>query len=179
MGVQVGHETLKADGLVSWWHAGFHQNGFFKGMLDDKVQTLKAEKILHYMRNPIQAIPSIILENEASQRNNISFKHRRGTIKKYFGVDIAEMGPVGAAASSYIYWNRICQDIAMSPPIYIEIPDLSALGVAINKLPVRNTSHEKFGHAPAELQIDDIARGAPTSVAQQIFDIAHTYPRQR
>lgn len=162
-GIAAGHERMDKDGTVSWWSTGmFRQPGKVKFFRTGKAQEQKLvfpDHVYHYIRHPAPAIPSILVENEHNGRENNSFRFRRTVILKHFGVDLAEMPEIEAAAASYVHWNKLAEQASDSAtPILIEKPDFSFIDGAgqLAELPVRNTTERKFGVAKAEMTLEDI-----------------------
>lgn len=119
-GWQVGHEEIKNDGVSSWMlavnsmHYPWGNIGY-----DNPLDQYDFEMLIHVVRNPIFAIPSIILENKYSPENR-SFQFRRRWIHKELGIDLPNI--VGAdrdgmvlsdevelALKTFLFWNRICE----------------------------------------------------------------------
>jgi hypothetical protein len=68
---------------------------------------------IHLVRNPFDAIPSIILENKYSKR---SYNFRKKNIKDILNIDLPLYTNSGnllydteLAIKTYIYWNKICE----------------------------------------------------------------------
>lgn len=79
--------------------------------LDPSRRYYVADMVARLIRNPFQNIPSLILENEADNRQNASYIQRRRVIEKYFGVDIeACHNEWERAAQIYLLWNRLIED---------------------------------------------------------------------
>lgn len=166
-GLHVGHERPGPDGSVSWWHTGRLIRralwpSFSHGAGDDGEIWL-AGRIFHYLRDPREAIPSIVLENEFRGRDNNSFKVRRRVIERRFEVDIGELDALGAAATSYALWNKIAEDLATDGRVFVERPELSDPPAHLAPIPLlrRNDSERKFGTLKPGLDVMDSIRRSP------------------
>ena len=103
-GMPVGHERAKQYGAVSWLSA-----------VDDMAypfgdpELCKRYRFLKryvYMRDPISALPSCVIENG----NRKSYAFRRKHIAHVFGVDLDDYeDPVDRAVASIVHWYRICE----------------------------------------------------------------------
>lgn len=128
VGLICGHEKLEKDGMVSWWHTGNYmgQKLFRNGKKEPKHFSSKI--VGSYIRNPLDAIPSIVVENEHMDRDNNSFRFRSRLLMKWYGTDISKMGPLAAAATSYVLWNNKAREISeLSSPIKVEQPELQEI----------------------------------------------------
>lgn len=153
-GLQIGHERLNNDGICSWWLTARRNpdnKGFLYQTKDVKANVIP-DLVCHFIRNPIDAIPSILIENEFNQRDNNSFRYRREVIKRHFGIDMAEHEALPAAALSYVYWNKLAEQAV--PDLLIKVEDMAddLLPIidyfslsTITKIPRLNTSVKKFG----------------------------------
>jgi hypothetical protein len=130
LGLDVEHERLGRDGLVSWIHT-----------VDDLEPPFGAPRIngsafqntIAFVRNPLKAIPSIILED----CQGASFDFRRFHIARRFGVDIARLdNPLSRATASYIHWMRIVDEQEPSCVIRVEsaLGDLERNAAVLEKL---------------------------------------------
>lgn len=118
-GLEVGHEKMEAQGISSWMFA-----------VDDRWYPYAKDKyarshryshfrhIIHHVRSPFDAIPSLIVENQHSET---SFEFRRKHIRRYFDIDLVDLSLIDAAVASFVYWNRIIE--LMNPNITIRIED--------------------------------------------------------
>lgn len=101
LGLQLGHERLGADGLCSWINTVDDLNPPYK------APTMPRGTFLHtlsYVRDPVSAIPSIMIEN----CKGASFNFRRFHIARELGVDIAKYSdPIARAVASYVLWMEI------------------------------------------------------------------------
>ncbi len=155
-GLATGHEriALNDEGLCSWWLTANRKPALGAYLYKNKTDNrqLKPELVCHFIRNPLDAIPSIIIENEFNQRNNNSFKTRQQTIKRRFGVDLAEYDALTAATLSYAYWNKLAEQAVPDLRVRVEHmeadlqPIMQYYGLTAGKnIPKLNTSATKFG----------------------------------
>jgi len=64
-GINLGHEVMKPEGIVSWLCANRHlKTGFEWGYKMYENREDKFDKMIHYVRNPKDAIPSLYMENK-------------------------------------------------------------------------------------------------------------------
>ena len=88
MGYNVGHESMGCDGTSSWMLAVKDNNYPFGNI--KTIEKYNFENIIHLVRNPFDAIPSIILENKYSP-NNKSYNFRRKHINNVFDINLPEI----------------------------------------------------------------------------------------
>jgi len=104
-GLDIGHEFVRENGIVSWMlPAERYRNPF-----NDAIGPLASfPNIFCIARSPLAAIPSIIPENHARE----SYKFRRHVIRERFGADhfaaLRKHGPVSVAIASYTCWFELC-----------------------------------------------------------------------
>jgi GR25 family glycosyltransferase involved in LPS biosynthesis len=116
-GLEIGHERMDAHGISSWMFAvddAYYPYGKDKYARSRRYTHFRY--IIHHVRSPFDAIPSLIVENQHSEK---SFAFRRKHILRYFGIDLATLSPIDAAVASFIYWNRIIE--LMKPDVIIRI----------------------------------------------------------
>ena len=99
-GLDIGHEFLDQDGMVSWLAAVED----FSSPSGAATAGLTFECLGAYHRDPYEAVPSIVLENGKAS----SFLFRRFHIFNHFGVDLLQFqDPLDRAVASLVYWMRI------------------------------------------------------------------------
>lgn len=105
-GLDIGHEKMGKDGIVSWMfnvydlHNPFYKNNYAKSRFFSTF-----DHVILCVRDPYTAIPSIIRENHDAY---ISLKFRQKHILKAFGIDIfAIHSPIEQAIAVYYYWSKI------------------------------------------------------------------------
>jgi hypothetical protein len=169
-GLQVGHEKLGVDGIVSWWHTGWRlpKTGWpvLKHSVGQRSGIWIAGKAFLYLRNPRDSIPSIILENEAQGRENNSFRFRRRVLNANFGIDIGDLDPPLAAATSYALWNRLAELSANCGYVLVEQPNLGAAfpTLELNLRDRMNTSLRKFRTATPDIDFNGTVARVPGEV---------------
>ncbi|MCU7375079.1 hypothetical protein PEC18_30745 [Paucibacter sp. O1-1] len=115
----VGHEQLLTDGICSWMFAVFDQYPF-AGNDGAKNRDFKYfEHIIHHVRSPLDAISSIIRDDNHSE---ISNGFRRKHIINKFDVDINQYEcSIDKAVASYVYWNKIIEN--QNPHLTFRVED--------------------------------------------------------
>jgi len=102
-GVDVGHESLGAAGICAWQFAVSSDN--YPYIFDRQAKSdffVHAEHWFVYARNPVTAIPSLVVEN---QKAPLSYAFRRQAIYQDSGVNLDDFAsPVEKAARSYAHW---------------------------------------------------------------------------
>lgn len=130
MGHDVGHENMGLNGVSSWMLAVEDMN-YPRGNIKNKNRYY-FKNIIHVIRNPFQAIPSIILENKYSPGNK-SYNFRKKHIKRLLNIDLPDvdsnnlslLDEIELAIKTFIYWNKICE--LCQPLIICKIEDISPL----------------------------------------------------
>ena len=120
MGFDVGHEKAGADGLSSWMFAADAQEyPYALDGISAHRDHLHWDLLLHVVRDPATAIPSIIRENRWAPP---SYAFRRSQILKTFGVDLDACGSeLERAIRSLVYWTRLVAD--MRPAVQLRLED--------------------------------------------------------
>ena len=103
-----------------------------------KRNELYVDNIIHIVRNPFDAIPSIILEHKYTP-NNLSYKFKKKHIKNILNIELPDINnfnnldfilEIEIALKTYLYWNKICE---LNNPNYItQIENISDLNNKIN-----------------------------------------------
>lgn len=122
LGWAVGHENLGPNGICSWILATDDLTPPFEGSY---VSERCYRATLAYVRNPIHAIPSIMLENAgiAGGHGTQSFAFRRFHIFRHLGIDIAaRQDPVERAVESYLCWMKMVN--MRKPMLYMRVEHL-------------------------------------------------------
>jgi GR25 family glycosyltransferase involved in LPS biosynthesis len=130
MGYNVGHENMGENGVSSWMLAVEAESYPF-GNIKEKFRYY-FRNVIHVVRNPYDAIPSIILENKYSP-GNISYKFRKKHIKKILNIDLPDvdinklslLDETELAIKTFIYWNKICE--ICKPETICKVEDISSL----------------------------------------------------
>ncbi len=106
-GLKVGHEFMKKHGIVSWFAGNFYDDNKiscrkYTGFVRTHRDNFK--KIIHFIRDPYFAIPSIINENKYGE----SYVYRRDVIKFYYDINLDDLEEPNKSVTSYLYWNDLC-----------------------------------------------------------------------
>jgi hypothetical protein len=119
-GLDVGHERLGAHGISSWMFAVDDDRYPFAANPGAATRRDKHfAAIIHHVRDPAAAIPSIIVENQYSAA---SYEFRRKHIRQGLGFDLDTLAdPVERAVVAYLSWNRLVD--AMKPHLVARIED--------------------------------------------------------
>ena len=110
LGFDIGHECSGEDGLSSWMFAVDAEVYPFSGdHLSSTRRHLAWDYLLHVVRDPVTAIPSIIRDSNWS---NQSYNFRRAHILASNGIDLDQYESVfERAVVSLMQWTRIIQDL--------------------------------------------------------------------
>ena len=130
IGYNIKHENIGPNGVSSWMLAVDDKNYPWGNIKN--INRFYFNKIVHIVRNPFDAIPSIILENKYSP-NNISYKFRKKHIKNILNIDLPNIDinkislkeDIDIAIKTYIYWNKICE--LKKPDLVCKIKDTNSL----------------------------------------------------
>jgi len=121
LGYNVGHEKLGSHGMSSWIHTVTDWNApvFTHKSESDKFSRdqLVVKHLIMVVRDPQQAIPSIMIEN----RNDMSYRFRRYHILNQCGIDLEDCNSaVECAVASYLYWLQILEKQQPDCTLHIE-----------------------------------------------------------
>ena len=114
LGLDIGHENMGKNGISSWMLAAEDVNYPWGDIGDEKasgsIRRYYFANTIHVLRDPISAIPSIILENQYS-RNNDSYLFRRKHISHIaLPENAVEHNPIELAVKTYLAWNKLIHD---------------------------------------------------------------------
>jgi hypothetical protein len=113
-GLEIGHEKLLADGISSWMGVVDDLNPPFG---DNASVGIGFDHTVAHVRDPRDAIPSIILENGFGT----SFHFRRQHILRATGEDIARHGTAaGRAVASFLRWHEMAMRLAPEAVFRVE-----------------------------------------------------------
>jgi hypothetical protein len=105
-GLDIGHEGLGRDGICAWQFAV--SSSSYPYISDRQAKSdffVHADHWFVYARNPSDAIPSLIVEN---QKAPLSYAFRREAIHKASGVNLDDFAtPVERAARAYAHWYQL------------------------------------------------------------------------
>lgn len=119
-GIDVGHEEVRKDGVASWMFAvDDDPYPFYKNELAARRKDKYFAHTICYIRNPVDAIPSIAVDNRYSEE---SYEFRRKHIDRMCSVDLNSFETnLERAVASYVFWYQIVLD--QSPNIIIRIEE--------------------------------------------------------
>lgn len=104
-GLDVGHETVGQNGIVSWMLPGEKYNNPFYDAIGPLA---RFKNIFLVARSPIASIPSIIPEN----RRGPSLRFRRTILRERLGHDpiggVSSANDITRAVASYVNWFELC-----------------------------------------------------------------------
>jgi hypothetical protein len=104
-GLDVGHEADGAAGICSWMLAVNRKAPYAKDSVASSRDGLAWSGLICVTRNPIEAIPSIMVDNIYAPP---SYDFRRQSILDRFGVDLNHLATnFQRAVASYTYWYKI------------------------------------------------------------------------
>lgn len=116
LGFDLKHERYGADGTCSWLHVAGDLAAPY-GDNDDGVSEFR--NVVAYVRDPRDALPSIMLENTVE----LSFSFRRFHIFRRLGRDIAaRQNALERAIESYLSWMEIVDQCRPCAVIHAERP---------------------------------------------------------
>jgi len=144
MGYNVGHEKMMRNGTSSWLLSVSDTNNPWCEIVKDKFYF---KVIIHVVRNPYTAIPSIMLENKYSP-NSASYKFRRKHIKEQLEIELPEdvtddtpfEEQVDIAVKTLVYWSKLCG--LLFPNVICQIENVSS---SLNKFNKRNVNLNNLG----------------------------------
>ena len=107
-GLDVGHERMGKHGLSSWMFAvEDDHNPWARDPLAVSRKHKYFGHVMHFVRDPRTAVPSIIRENRHSEK---SYAFRRKHIKEALDVDLdTARSEVERALLSYLCWNKLIE----------------------------------------------------------------------
>lgn len=104
-GLDVGHEADGADGICSWMLAVNKKAPYSKDSIASLRDGLSWSGLICVTRNPIEAIPSIMVDNIYAPP---SYEFRRQAILDEFDIDLNHLATnFQRAVASYAYWYKI------------------------------------------------------------------------
>ena len=113
--VEIGHERLLRDGISSWMHAVQDLNIPYG---DNATCAVAFDRTVAHVRDPADAVPSIMLENGVGA----SFNFRRLHILRATGTDLAALeNAVERAVASLVHWYDIV--MAQQPEAIFRVED--------------------------------------------------------
>jgi len=119
-GLDVRHEEMGDDGISSWMFAvEDDENPWAKNKYALSSRYTVFDYVIHHVRDPSSAIPSIVRENT---RSVVSYQFRRKHIEQALAIDIDRYPTdLEKATASFLYWNRIIEKL--NPDISVRVED--------------------------------------------------------
>ncbi len=118
-GLQIKHEALGNAGICGWQYTV--SDNAYPYISDHAAQSgffLHFEHLLLYTRNPVQAIPCLIVENKKAP---LSYAFRRRHIRNRFGVSLDDYtNPIEQAALAYAYWHLLALERRPEHILHVE-----------------------------------------------------------
>nr|QBK88107.1 MAG: hypothetical protein LCMAC202_04690 [Marseillevirus LCMAC202] len=74
------------------------------------------KRLIHHVRNPLQAIPDIIEED----RNKESYDYRKKILQKKYHINLDDYSALNRAAISFILWNQIIAEQEPGLVVHVE-----------------------------------------------------------
>lgn len=111
-GLDIGHEKILANGTSNWMYAVIDEH-YPYGVQGWQDKTFKY--IIHNIRNPYDALPSIMGENQQQQ----SYLFRKKHIFQRFGIDLDQYNPHEKAVWSFLLWNQMITEL--KPDIVVRV----------------------------------------------------------
>ena len=114
-GFEVGHERMMEDGIVSWLCVVDDLN---PPRWTESIRNAEFDHTILYVRDPYNAVPSIILENGMGR----SFNFRRQHILRAKNIDIADFDTsIARAVASMLCWTDMAMDL--DPDAVVQVED--------------------------------------------------------
>lgn len=105
-GLSIEHEALGHDGICAWQYAVSSEE--YPYILDKRAVSkyfVHIENYYLYVRNPLDSIPSLIVENKKAP---LSYAFRRKHTFDQLGVDLNDFSsPIERAVRAYIHWYQL------------------------------------------------------------------------
>ena len=152
-GLDIGHEKMGEDGIVSWMFTVYDlHNPFFLNKYAKSRYYVSFENIIMFVRDPLTAIPSIMRENSSSK---VSYDFRVKHILRETNIDLKQFdNDLERAIETYYLWSKMA--IENNNPhlmIRVEYDDavlfdfLNQRGIKVSKnlekIPEKNVNKDK------------------------------------
>jgi len=122
LGLEVGHEKLLGNGIVSWMFAVDRDAPW---ALNDGARSRRFKhfkNIVRFVRNPVDSVPSIIRDD---LRSSESKEFRRDCILEALGIDVDSYPTaLERAVASLVYWDDLVSE--MNPKLTFRVEDEEA-----------------------------------------------------
>ncbi len=105
-GLDIGHERMGKDGIVSWMFTVYDLNNpFYLNKYAKSRYYASFENIIMFARDPFTAIPSIMRENSAAET---SFEFRRKHILRETNINLIQFdNDLERAIENYYLWSKM------------------------------------------------------------------------
>ncbi|MEO8927278.1 MAG: hypothetical protein ABI306_08955 [Caulobacteraceae bacterium] len=114
MGLEIGHEKLLRDGISNWMSVADDHHVPY----GDTTHGVDFAHTVAHVRDPADAIPSIMMENGRA----VSFNYRRLHILRACGVDLADWrSALDRAVASLVFWYDMVE--ALNPEATFKVED--------------------------------------------------------
>ncbi len=125
--LQIGHERDWEDGMSCWFFAVFSEYSPWGIPKQPGLSRFdfEFEYVVHYVRNPLNAIPSILMQIDETYARGIEKKASSYIFKnvdKYLGINIEKnyVDNLETAIASYLFWNKIIENSQPSATFKVE-----------------------------------------------------------
>lgn len=154
VGMDVGHEEMGEHGIASWMFAAQDLVAPFGTGPGAAPLNVTFHRTVHHLRNPFDAVPSIMTENNVT----LSFRYRRAHVEDVFGFDLLRYDrALDRAVASYLFWNKLIelrrpnltfriedQDKLLIDYLQSEFSHLATKSIELDKPPPSNTFSDHF-----------------------------------
>ena len=120
LGFDVGHEKAGVDGLSSWMFAAdARRYPYAQDTIAASRRTLHWDTLLHIVRDPVTAVPSIMRDNIWAQP---SYQFRRDHIAEQTGIELDTLpNNLEKAIMSLVSWNQMV--LEMKPDCWFRLEE--------------------------------------------------------
>jgi len=125
--LQIGHERDWEDGMSCWFFAVFSKYSPWGIPKQPGLSRFdfEFEYVVHYVRNPLNAIPSILMQIDETYARSIEKKassYIYKNVDRYLGINIEKnyVDNLDKAIASYLFWNQIIENSQPSATFKVE-----------------------------------------------------------
>ncbi len=105
-GCDVGYSRWEKDGIAS-----------LTLVVDGTSLRVENKYLIHHVRNPLQALPDIIEEDQ----NGDSYDYRKQILQRKYKINLDNYSPLNKAALSFILWNNMIAE--QKPGLVVRVED--------------------------------------------------------